>query len=77
MPRIIAKSKLLKNSSGNEEEKDWNPAASKTRERDTVVIKESIRTTSIYLMISSTVFRRTGWMGSFPKRSVYHNLYGI
>ena len=73
----MAKSKLLKNSNGNEEKKDWNPAASKISERDTVVRKESIRTTRIYLMISRTVFRRAGWIGSLPKRSVYHNLYGM
>ena len=73
MPRMTAKSKLLKNSSGKEEKNDWNPAASKIRDRDTVVTKESIRTTRIYLTISSTVFRRTGYMGSLPKRSVYHS----
>ena len=52
---MTAKSKLLKNSSGNEEKKDWNPAASKMRERDTVVTRESMKTTKMYLTISSTV----------------------
>ena len=74
MPRMMAKSKLLKNSSGKEEKKDWKPAVSKIRDRDTVVTRESMSTTRMYLTISSTVFSRTGRMGSFPSRRVYHSL---